>query len=105
MSRYKSVRRGDLIKTKDARVARITLRPGEKSAKHYHSSVIENVVCLDGRVEIREDENDSKVIVLNPGQIHELPPGVNHYLVNMSESDVEYLLIQKGNYDFVPVNP
>jgi len=43
--------------------------------------------------------------VLNPGQIHELPPGVNHYLVNMSESDVEYLLIQKGNYDFVPVNP
>jgi quercetin dioxygenase-like cupin family protein len=96
--------RVDLIRTDEARVARIVLSPNEITGRHYHSKVVEHVICLGGCVEVHEVENGMHVTKLVPGKIHELRPGVVHQLVNALETESEYLLVQKGNYDFESVD-
>jgi quercetin dioxygenase-like cupin family protein len=86
-----------------ARVARITLEPGEVSPNHYHTEVVENIVCLVGEIEIKFDSGN-KTEVLVPGKLFEINPKQPHYLINPSSSISEYLLIQKGIYDFVPTH-
>jgi quercetin dioxygenase-like cupin family protein len=86
-----------------ARVARISLEPGEFSPNHYHTEVVENIVCLAGELEIKLDSS-SKIEVLVPGNIFEIKPKEPHFLINLSGSTSEYLLVQKGIYDFVPTH-
>ena len=95
--------RVDLIKTDEARVARICLAAGEISPAHFHSMVVEHIVCLRGEVGIQIDSSgDTKY--LSPGQICEIAPQTRHHLVNPGDSESEILLVQKGAYDFVTVN-
>jgi len=91
-----------LIEEIEARVARITLEPGEISPRHYHSMVVENIVCLSGEFKIMRSGSSSGQI-LSPGQLCEIPPKEEHYIINTSNSPSEYLLVQKGDYDFVQV--
>lgn len=92
----------DLIKESEARVARITLESEEVSPRHYHTEVIENLVCLTGRIKVIGHVNDNGIILM-AGQSCEIAPKEHHHIVNMRNSQSEYLLIQKGKYDFVPV--
>lgn len=84
-------------------MARIALEPGEISKNHYHTEVVENIVCLRGELEIKFGSSD-KAQVLSPGNMFEISPNEAHYLINSSSSVSEYLLIQSGDYDFVPAN-
>ena len=93
----------DLIKMEGARVARIALEPGEISPNHYHTDVVENIVCLAGELEIKYDSSN-KTEVLVPGNIFEIKPKEPHCLINLSSSISEYLLVQKGIYDFVQIH-
>ena len=90
----------ELIQTDEARVARIVLSPNEITTRHFHSEAVENVVCLDGCIEVHEAGSKIKVTKLVPGKIYEISPGVVHHLINALETESEYLLVQKGNYDF-----
>ena len=93
----------DLIKTDEARVSRICLEAGEISPIHYHSNVIESVVCLSGEIEVVLGSSNVRNI-LKPGHLIEIQPLVEHHLINIVNSTSEYLLVQKGSYDFVPIN-
>ena len=94
----------DLIRTDEARVAMINLAPNEISPQHLHSEVVEYVVCLSGCIEVHELDEIARVTKLVPGQVHEIGSRVIHHLINGSATDSEYLLIQNGMYDFVPIN-
>jgi len=94
----------DLIHTDESRVARIILSPNEKTTKHFHSEAVEHVVCLDGCIEVYEVDIKIKVTKLAPGRIHEIRPRVVHHLINVLETESEYLLVQNGNYDFETVD-
>ena len=98
----KLMTRIDLIKKDEARVARITLDSREISPRHFHTNVNENIVCLRGEIEARLGVVES--FNLQPGEIFEVKAKAEHYLVNLLESQSEYLLIQEGLYDFVKVN-
>lgn len=93
--------RSDLIFTDDARVAVIIMSAGEESPWHHHTHVAENIVCLSGNIVLQYGLQKTRVS-LSPGQIHPIPPRVIHKLINSEEEPSSYLLIQKGNYDFVP---
>lgn len=71
----------DLIRRDDARVVRIILAPNEILPKHFHSGVIELVVCLNGGIEVHEITNNTKITKLEPGKIHEISPEVVQHLV------------------------
>jgi len=95
----------DLIHTDESRVARIILSSNEITTNHFHSEVVENLVCIDGCIEVHEAGNKLKVIKLVPGKMHEIRPRVVHHLINALETESDYLLIPKGRYDFEAVDP
>ena len=99
-----TLNRIEFINTDRARVVQIALMPNEVSPKHFHSKIVERVVCLCGSIDIHEDGYGTKSTTLTPGQMHEIPPKSVHYLVNTQKTVSEYLLIQSGLYDFIEVH-
>lgn len=97
------MKREELIRTDDARVACIELEAGEVSPWHYHSGVTETVFGLRGAARL-EVGVDGIIITLHPGQRHEVAPGVTHRLSNPGGTKSVYLLVQNGHYDFVAVD-
>jgi len=89
-----------LVHTGNVRIAEFELAPDSKGEVHYHSSVTEQCVCLQGRLLIRL--NDDPGYSLSPGGKHVIPAGVEHQLVNTASEPCRYLVIQYGGaYDFV----
>jgi quercetin dioxygenase-like cupin family protein len=95
--------REELIALDNARVASIELTIGEESAWHYHTKLVENVVCLNGIIEL-QCNNPELIIRLRPGERKKINPMHEHRLVNLGKTEATYLLVQSGNYDFVPSN-
>lgn len=95
------MQRKDLIRTDQARVAVIDLAAGEESPWHFHSAVTEHVICLSGTIKLQYGQ-EGAYVVLSPGERHEIVRKVRHSLVNPGDSQSTYLLVQEGQYDFVP---
>ncbi len=90
-----------LLRTPDVSVRCLLLGPNEAVPWHRHTEVDDFVVCLSGRIEVRQRDPD-QAAVLSPGQRHHVPAGRTHQVANLDASDSEYLLIQGvGAYDFV----
>jgi len=58
------------------------------------------VVCLSGEIAVKVDSDEGSS-ELKPGEFCEIKPGERHYLVNLSPTVSEYLLVQEGVHDFV----
>ena len=95
--------REELITLNNARVASIELAIGEESQWHYHTELVENVVCLNGSIEL-QCSSPELLVRLNPGERKEIKPMRKHRLVNLGDTEATYLLVQSGNYDFVSTN-
>lgn len=93
-------KREDLILLDNAKVASIKLSSGEESPWHYHTEVVENIICLSGMInlQIRTPETDKN---LKPGERYLIKPKQEHRLVNTGNNDATYLLVQSGSYDFI----
>ncbi len=90
-----------LVNTDEVRVRINTLQPGQGTAWHHHSVVTDDVLAMDGRVEV-ELRDPTGTVVLMPGEHHRTPAGRVHRVLNRGEGPVRYLLIQAtGQYDFV----
>ena len=96
--------REDLISSKNARVASIDLEPGEISPWHYHSEVVEHLICLDGSIELQFNEPETS-IEMQLARRYTVKPMRAHRLANTGKSKASYLLIQDGKYDSIPFEP
>ncbi len=76
-----------------------TLPAGQGTPWHFHSEVTDNTFCLEDPIEIRLRDPEER-ITLRPGQRMEIPPRRVHRVVNSSEHEARYLLVQTGRYDF-----
>lgn len=94
--------REDLIDSENARVASINLAPGEYTAWHHHSELVENIFCLLGPIEV---ETEAGRVRLQPGERLQLKPLQRHRLLNPGQGAGRYLLVQKGRYDFISDDP
>lgn len=80
-----------------------TLAPGHGSPWHLHSTVTDDVFCLDEGIEVGLRGPD-ETVRLAPGQRQRIPPGRVHRVVNRASAPARYLLVQAtGTYDFVEV--
>ncbi len=95
--------RTDFVRTHEARVASIQLGAEEASPWHFHTEILERVVCLSGCIEV-QCQNPSSEKVLQPGEMAEIESHRVHRLVNSQSLASQYLLIQSGVYDFIPVD-
>jgi quercetin dioxygenase-like cupin family protein len=93
----------DLIKEDNARVTCIDLGIGEESPWHFHTELVENVVCLSGHIDIQFNHTNAAT-TLKPGERHEINAIQIHRLVNIGNCVATYLLVQSGKYDFVPID-
>ena len=74
--------------------------PASKGDRHYHTSVKQYCVCLEGRLLIEHDEKSQAL--LNPGQRMEIAAGTIHRASNREEALCRFIVIQDGgNYAFV----
>lgn len=95
--------RTDFILTDNARVASIQMSANEASAWHYHTHVIERIVCLNGSIEVQVRNTETKYC-LAPGEMATIEAQCDHRVVNASSEASTYLLIQNGAFDFVTVD-
>ena len=89
-----------LVETEHMRVAEFTIAPKQEGPYHYHTSVVEHCVCLEGTVRI--DMSDCPDHVLKPGDRIEIRAGLVHRVINLDTIPCRYLVIQgPGIYDFI----
>ena len=89
-----------LIKTQDVSVRILVLAPGEVAPWHYHREITDNMFCLSGCLDVQL-QNPDQALSLQPGQRCEVAAGRVHRVINPTEQEARYLLVQGvGAYDF-----
>lgn len=66
------------------------LLAGKSFQKHYHQDMEEIFVILSGRAQIRVDQEQTQ---LGPGDAVLIPKMAHHIMQNLTDTDVEYLVI------------
>ena len=89
-----------LIDSTEARVAEFIMKPYSKGSRHYHSSVTEHCLCLEGCLLVERDA--APPLLLRSGQRIEIAAGVAHKVSNPEGISCRYMVVQgTGPYDFV----
>jgi len=89
-----------LIKTQDVSVRILLLAPREIAPWHYHREITDNMFCLSGQLEVQL-QDPAQTLSLQPGQRCEVSPGRIHRVINPTDQEARYLLVQgAGAYDF-----
>jgi quercetin dioxygenase-like cupin family protein len=92
-----------IARTPDVGVRIQTLAPGQGTPWHYHTTVTDDVFCLEEPVEVGLRGPD-ETVVLGPGQRQRIAAGRVHRVVNRADTPARYLLVQAtGPYDFIEV--
>lgn len=90
-----------ILQTENARVRIIELSPDAVVAWHYHSEVNDDIICLEGCLEVHI-KNPQLVTTLKPGDRCIIEKQRVHRVVNCTSQQSRYLLVQGvGKYDFI----
>ena len=84
------------------RVAELQIGPSQSVPWHYHTSVQDTFFVIQGslRIFLRDPKED---IRLAPGETYSAPPGRPHLVTNGGAGSAVFLVLQLGDYDFVPL--
>jgi quercetin dioxygenase-like cupin family protein len=92
-----------LFKSAAVLVRLVTLGPHEVGQKHYHSNLLETVICVQGEITLFIAGAERPTVLL-PGHQASVPSRQAHWLENRSPVSAQYILAQSGGaYDFMPV--
>ena len=81
----------------------LTLAAGDTVPWHYHSTITDSFVCLDGPMVV-ETRAPRAVHRLMPGERCEVPPMTAHYVHGENGGPCRFLILQGvGDYDNVAV--
>lgn len=67
-----------------------TLKPGASSGLHTHEQNCEIIYVLDGTLTFHYDQ---EIEIVYAGQVHYCPMGHQHYMENLTSTDVKYFAI------------
>ena len=91
-----------LFKNEVALARLMSLAPNEIGQRHYHSCVVETVVCTAGRMAFYAE--GQQPIELSPGQQVVVSSPIPHHVANLGHEVAHYILLQAGGaYDFLVV--
>ena len=89
-----------ILETGNVRVRIMILDANEATAWHFHSEVIDRMLCLQGSIVV-EYQDPREVVELACGERCEVAVTRVHRVTNLSPETVKYLLVQGvGRYDF-----
>lgn len=83
-------------------IAELQLSPSQKVPWHCHTEVQDTFYVLQGRLRIfMRDPKEN--IYLAPGETYAVVPRRPHLVTNAGEESAVFLVLQAGEYDFVPL--
>ena len=84
------------------RITELQLSPSQKVPWHCHTAVQDTFYVLQGRLRIfmRDPKEDVR---LEPGETYAVVARRPHLVTNAGEESVVFLILQAGEYDFVPL--
>ena len=84
------------------RVAELQISPRQTVPWHYHTSVQDTFFVVQGcvRIFLREPKQE---IRLAPGETYTVRPRRPHLVTNGGSDSAVFLVLQLGEYDFVPL--
>lgn len=89
-----------ILETGDVRVRILVLDAGQATAWHFHSQVIDRMLCLQGRIVIEYQGPQERIELCSGGRCEVAVERV-HRVVNPGSEVAKYLLVQGvGRYDF-----
>ncbi len=89
-----------IARTADVNVRINTLPARRGTPWHYHTVVTDNVFCLEGELQV-DCKDPDQTVTLRPGERAEIPPRRVHRVLNCTDRNQRYLLVQAtGPYDF-----
>jgi len=77
-------------RTENHSVAHVLIPPDKASLLHYHPEAEESYYILKGKARILIGDEEATVA---PGEIILIPPGKSHKIFNVSEDNLEFLVI------------
>jgi quercetin dioxygenase-like cupin family protein len=83
----------------DMRALILTLATGERVQCHYHSTITDVMICLEGPMVV-ETRAPRATYVLNPTERCTVPPNTAHCVHGLDDGPCRYLILQGvGEYD------
>jgi quercetin dioxygenase-like cupin family protein len=84
------------------RIAELQISPSQKVPWHYHNNVQDTFYVLQGhlRIFLRDPKEDVR---LAPGETYSVAVRRPHLVTNAGEGSAVFLVLQAGDYDFVPL--
>ena len=100
---YPAEERITLAEAPGLRVRQLRLAAGQCVPWHYHIETKDTFFCMKGPMWVKTRDPDA-VLVLQPGDMAEVPAGRAHYAAGVEHRACEFIVIQGvGNYDYVPL--
>jgi mannose-6-phosphate isomerase-like protein (cupin superfamily) len=84
------------------RVAELQISPSQRVPWHHHTSVQDTFFVIQGCLSIfvREPEEEIRLV---PGETYTVRPRRPHLVTNSGGDSAVFLVLQFGEYDFVPL--
>ena len=84
------------------RIAELQLSASQKVPWHSHTNVQDTFYVLQGRLRIFV-QDPKEDVRLAPGETYAVPARRPHLVTNAGEESVTFLVLQAGEYDFIPL--
>jgi mannose-6-phosphate isomerase-like protein (cupin superfamily) len=77
-----------------------TIEPGCRRGAHYHTRIVERLLCLSGEIEFRLEKNGvSESLILYPGEIADIPIHHIHTLLNVGNDVASFVEFKSEEFD------
>ena len=70
----------------------VKLRPGDDAGNHYHATIEETFIAVEGECTLWVDGREKHTI--RAGDVFQMEPGDQHYFVNESDSDFRAVFVK-----------
>jgi quercetin dioxygenase-like cupin family protein len=83
------------------RITELQIGPTQQIPWHAHTHAQDTFYVLEGeiRLVLRDPEEEQR---LRPGEIYAVRPGRPHLVTNSGAGSATFLVLQGGDYDYVP---
>lgn len=84
------------------RIGELRISPTQKVPWHFHNNVQDTFYVIEGRLKIFLREPHEQVS-LAPGETYCVVAGRPHLVTNAGDNSATFLVLQIGEYDYVPL--
>jgi quercetin dioxygenase-like cupin family protein len=99
---YEVERRARHAERPGFRISELQISPTQQVPWHYHTQVQDTFYVLAGRLRlfVRDPKEEVRLV---PGDTYTVRPGRAHLVTNGGETSATFLVLQLGEYDYVPL--